>query len=301
MKPMGRCFVSALLIFAMLLGGCASAAPTEGTTEPPVTDAPATEAPTTEAPATEAPTTEAPTEPVVTEPITRENIVTDAHRDVKTFDDGEVLHAFPQINLIWDYAQEINEKIRQEFEGRLNDEGVMNWYGEYSYQYYVYEDILTVILRNASGESIADREGFDIAEAYQVYRLHISDGSPATTEEILALAGVTEEAFYKRVEVGTGNAFCTFFYEDAWENYLAAGPLENDLFLLKFRQTISEENVHRAIPYLNDDGELWFMGYVCQIAGADDHCVLRPYEQTEKISPHYEYMLALAAEADTTN
>ena len=54
MKPKGRYFVSALLIFAMLLSGCASVTPTEGPTELPVTDAPATEAPTTETPTTEA-------------------------------------------------------------------------------------------------------------------------------------------------------------------------------------------------------------------------------------------------------
>lgn len=285
-------FLAALLIFAMLLSGCASVAPTEGTTEPPVTDAPATEAPTTEAP-----TTEAPTEPVVTEPITRENVVTDAYRDVYMVTDGvEYVHAYPQINLIWEYAQEINENIRQEFESWLNDDGVMNWYGEYSYEYYIYEDILTVILRNASGEAVGGRKDFDIADEYLIYRLHISDGSPVTAEEVLKLAGVTEEDFYKRVEVGTGNACCAYLPVEMIEISLSSDAPMNSGALWSFSQTTSEEYVHRAIPYLNDDGELWFAGYVRQVAGADYYMVLLPYEQTEEFSPYYEQMLALAAE-----
>ena len=66
--------------------------------------------------------------------------------------------------------------------------------------------------------------------------------------------------------------------------------------LWSFSQTTSEEYVHRAIPYLNDDGELWFAGYVRQVAGADYYTVLLPYEQTEEFSPYYEQILTLALE-----
>ena len=289
---------AALLILAVALFGCGEVVPTEGTTEPTMTEA--TEPPTTEATealTTEEVTTEGPTTP--TEPITRENIVTDAHRDVYTFADGTgVLHAFPQINLSGEYAEEINEKFRQIFDGRLNADGVMTWYGEYSYEYYIYEDILTLVFRDSSGEAVGGREGFDIADEYLIYRLHISDGSPVTAEEVLESAGVTEEDFYKRVAVGTGNACCAYLPVEMIEISLSSDAPMNSGALWSFSQTTSEEYVHRAIPYLNDDGELWFAGYVRQVAGADYYTVLLPYEQTEEFSPYYEQILTLALERE---
>ena len=61
---------------------------------------------------------------------------------------------------------------------------------------------------------IEDRTGFDIADGYSVYTLHISDGTPATAEEILKLAGVTEEEFRQRVMVAAGDASCTFMPDE---------------------------------------------------------------------------------------
>ena len=58
--------------------------------------------------------------------------------------------------------------------------------------------------------------------------------------------------------------------------------------------------MHRAIPYLNDDGQLWFAGYVRQMAGATYRTVLLPYEQTEELSPYYEPMLELSPEFEGT-
>ena len=289
--------IAAAVTLALLLGGCGAVVPTEGTTEPTMTEA--TEAPTTEATealTTEEVTTEGPTTP--TEPITRENLVTEAYRDEYTLSDGTaVLHSIPKINLTGTYAEEANETLRGLYEGQQNDEGVLSWANPYSYEYYVFGDVLTVIVRNGSPYVIEEMKGFDIAAEYFVYRLHVSDGSSVTSEEILETAGVTEEEFYKQVAVGTGNSFCARLPEEYLERALSAEDPTSPLPLTEcFKDTIGEDYVHRAIPYLNDDGELQFVGFVRQIAGASYHEVLLPYEQTEGFSPYYERILALAEE-----
>ena len=85
--------------------------------------------------------------------------------------------------------------------------------------------------------------------------------------------------------------------EEYLERALSAEDPTSPLPLTEcFKDTIGEDYVHRAIPYLNDEGELQFVGFVRQIAGASYHEVLLPYAQTEEFSPYYEQILALAEE-----
>lgn len=52
--------------------------------------------------------------------------------------------------------------------------------------------------------------------------------------------------------------------------------------------------MQRAIPYLDDEGKLWFSADVRHIARAGSHMVLRPYEQSGELSSYYEQVLTLA-------
>ena len=279
-----------LLLLALLLSGCGAAVPTDEPSEPPRTDEVITKA-------TQAPTTEALTMPAETEPIQRENLVTEAYRDEYTRSDGVVvLHSIPKINLPGEYVEEVNETLRELYDGQQNDEGVLPWTEPYSYEDYVFGDILSVVVRNASVFQIEDRQGFDIAGSYLVYTMHISDGSQVTLEEILKLAGVTEEEFYQRVAVAAGDACCTYVPAELIEEQLAEDDPASTFIVQQFRRSISEEFVSKAIPYFNEAGELWFAADICHIAGAGDHMVLRPYEQTEPLSPYYEQVHALIGE-----
>ena len=289
MKPMGRCFVSALLIFAMLLGGCASAVSTEGTTEPPVTDAPATEAPTTEAPATEA--TEATTDEALAEARRRENLP-EVVRELEDF--------LPELVGQGNDVAQIGQAIDEKYGEQKADDGTFvleqDDMHSYSFAYWVSGDILSVVVRDASVYVIEDRTGFDIGDYYFVYTLHISDGTPATQDELLKLAGVTEEEFYQRVTVAAGDAACTFFPDTVIEEYLAAKDPSTTLPVESFRASIAEESVYRAVPYLDDEGKLWFTAKISHLVAAGIHMVLRPYDQTEPLSPYYDRIRALAAE-----
>lgn len=287
--------LAAGLVLSLLLSGCGAVVPTEGSVEPPRTDVGTTEA--TQAPTTEAPTTEGATVPAETEPITREKLVTEAYRDEYTRSDGVVvLHSIPKINLPGAYAEEINETLRELYDGQQDDEGVLPWTEPYSYEDYVFGDILSVVVRNASVFQIEDRQGFDIAGSYRIYTLRISDGSQVTLEEILKLAGVTEEEFYQRVAVAAGDACCTYVPAETIEEQLAQDDPASTFIVQQFRRSISEEFVSKAIPYFNEAGELWFAADICHIAGAGDHMVLRPYEQMEPLSPYYEQVHALIGE-----
>ena len=299
MKTSIKFFCAMLLLFAFLLSACGAVVPSEESVEPPRTDEVTTEA--TQAPTTEAPTTEGATVPAETEPITRENVVTEAHRDVYTWTDGsEYLHVFPKINLPGEYAEEINTKFQKWYDKQQKKDGVLQLACDCSYEFYVFEDILTVVYRESTPEAIHVEDGFDIADEYRVYQLHISDGSPVTTEEILRLAGVTEEDFYQRVAVGTGNAFCVDMASFLARVFSPDDPAAPAAAVPWFNDTIGEDYVHQAVPYLKDDGTLWFAGYVRQVAGASYFMVLLPYEQTEELSPYYEPMLELSPEFEGT-
>ena len=280
---------AALLIIALLLGGCASAAPTEGTTEPPVTDAPVTEAPTTEAPATEATeATEATTDEALAEARRRENLP----EVVRAFEDS-----LPEIARSGENAEQIRQRL-DELYGEKKEDGIVVLNDDYSFTYYISGEVLSVVIRLAYSTQIDPSEDFDAASNYTVYTLHIGDGAAVTAEELLRLAGVAEEEFYRLVAVGTGNWFCEWLPDDYLDSALRADdPVSPQPLVECFNETIGDEYVHRAVPYLNDDGELWFAGYVRQMAGATYRTVLLPCEQPEEFSPFYTQVLALASDS----
>ena len=283
---------AALLIIALLLGGCASAVPTEGTTEPPVTDAPVTEAPTTEAPPTEA--TEATTDEALAEARRRENLP----EAVRAFEDS-----LPEIARSGENAEQIRQTLDELYGEQKKEDETITLNDNYSFTYSISGEVLSVVLRLAYSEQIDPSEGFGVASDYTVYTLHIGDGAAVTAEELLRLAGVAEEEFYRLVAVGTGNWFCEWLPDDYLDSALRADdPVSPQPLVECFNETIGDEYVHRAVPYLNDDGELWFAGYVRQMAGATYRTVLLPCEQPEEFSPFYTQVQALASESvDTEN
>ena len=289
MKTKVKCFFSALLILAMLLSGCVSVMPTEGTTEPPVTDAPVTEAPTTEATATEA--TEATMDEALADARRREYLP----EDVLEFEDS-----LPDIASSGENAEQIRQKINECYGEQTDEDGSIKLNDRYTAQYWISGDILSVVLRAAYIEQIDASAGFGIASDYTVYTLHIGDGTKVKPEGILKLAGVSEEDFYQRVAVGTGNAFCVQMSDFLARVFSPDDPAAPAAAVPWFNDTIGEDYVHQAVPYLKDDGTLWFAGYVRQVAGASYFMVLLPYEQTEELSPYYEPMLELSPEFEGT-
>ena len=292
MKTKVKYFLAALLIIAMLLGGCASVAPTEGPTEPPVTDAPATEAPTTEVPPTEP--TEATTDEALAEARRREHLP----EVVLAFEDS-----LPEIARSGENAEQVRQTLDELYGEQKKEDGPVVLNDDDSFTYYVSGEVLSVVVRLAYSTQIEPSEGFGVASNYTVYTLHIGDGAAVTAEELLRLAGVAEEEFYRLVAVGTGNWFCEWLPDDYLDSALRAeDPVSPQPLVECFNETIGDDYVHRAVPYLNDDGELWFAGYVRQIAGAEYCTVLLPCEQPEEFSPFYTQVQALASESvDATN
>ena len=280
---------AALLILAVALFGCGAVVPMEGTTEPAMTEA--TELPTTET--TEAPTTEAPSE---TEGATDESLAEACRRSDLPLVVLEFEDTLPEILRSASDAEQIRQKISEIYGEQMKEDGTFVLDEHNTFAYWIDGDVLSVVRRLAYLEQINPSEGFQRASDYHVYNFRISDGKQLTVEEVLESAGVTEEEFYKRVAVGTGNACCAYLPGEMIEISLSSDAPMNSSALWSFSQTTSEEYVHRAIPYLNDDGELWFAGYVRQVAGADYYTVLLPYEQTEEFSPYYEQILTLALE-----
>ena len=256
-----------LLLLALLLSGCGTVVPTEGTTEPPTDEA-----------------------------------LDDARRreylpeDVLAFEDS-----LPEIAQSGENAEQIRQKLNELYGEQKKEDGTVALNDDYSFTYYVSGDVLSVVIRLAYSTQIEPSESFNVASNYIVYTLHIGDGVAVTAGELLQLAGIAEEEFYRRVAVGTGNWFCEWLPDDYLESALTADdPVSPQPLVECFNETIGDDYVHRAIPYLNDDGQLWFAGYVRQMAGATYRTVLLPYEQTEELSPYYEPMLELSPEFEGT-
>lgn len=234
------------------------------------------------------------TKPVSTEAMPAEP-VTDAYRGEWTATTGETYtYAIPKIDLPGEYTEKVNDKIFALYREKLSDEGELRLAADYSYESYVCGDLLSVVLRIAYPEQLTQGEDFSVASQHYVYTLHLSDGSEATPEEVLTLAGVAPEEFYEHVSAALGNAFCLSLSEDLLQDCLSDDtPTSPEAVLPWFSDTISVDNAKAALPYLNENGELFFVGTVYQIAGAVSHTRLLPYAREEEISPYYEALLEL--------
>lgn len=266
------------VIFALLLASCAKS------------DAPETPKAQSDAPAVQAD----PVAVVQTEPVTEAFRSTFTNRAT-----GYISYqVFPKINVDGAYAEEVNREIAAFIEERVDDDGKISYTGDYSYVYYVYEDILSVIICEVYPEQI-DTNDFAMASMHKVYTLHLSDGSEATTEELLSAAGVSADAFYPRATELMGNAFCQKLPEEMVESYLAMEEItvENNGLFRPLMQTVREENAKAVQAYLNAEGELCFAGTIYQIAGATGYSRIFSMSQTV-MSPYYEALMAKLAQID---
>lgn len=275
-----------LTLVLFLFSGCAEVAPeTQDTTE-------MSDESTTEASLAPSESEELTTEVPPTEEDTPDALVTDGFS--ASFTDpitSETYNlALPKIHLDGAYADEINEKITERYAQFVDDDGVVRIYGNFSYEFYIYGDILSVVTRDSYPEPPLPDE-FACAYDHRVYTLHISDGSEASADEILAAANVAPEELYERASELMGKIFCIRCPEYMLESHLAM-PEENLVsgLFLDFVDTICEENAMAVRPYLREDGMLCFAGYIYQIAGEDRNSRLFSYDE-ELESPYYEPLL----------
>ncbi|MBE6984592.1 MAG: hypothetical protein E7434_03050 [Ruminococcaceae bacterium] len=240
-------------------------------------------------PTTQTPTETEPTETTIppTEPVTvATELVSDAYVGKWTDEWGTTYeYALPKINLNSSYAETVNAEIYETYRDNLDENGVLCNTSHRWYETHIYGDILTVLMYHGP-EKVVNQDA-----AIWCFTLNISDGSQATTEEILQAAGVSTEDYFAQVQWSLGNACCSRIPEAHIESYLATDPDSNAVVHAVMQQTVKQSNLESAIPYLTDEGELYFVGTVYTIAGAGLFTEVHGYTETVEKAPYYDELL----------
>ena len=271
--PLFRRLLAAAVSAAMLLTLAACAEPPAGTEAPqhkPVSTLP--QAPTDRKPAVTEPPETIPTQPTTiptTEPATEPDIgstelVTDAYRHIWEDDYGyEYCYHIPKINL--SSCSGINEEIyRTLFQIYYQDvEECINEYGDPSlggmnYIWNHADGVISILV--AMPSNYADWTD------HMIYYVSAQTGERLEAADLLEVFGVSDRDFRDRV----------YSALDAyWDGILASWSEEDNAVLLDMsqgliEQTLADENIQAAVPFISADGDLSFLASVFVPAGGGE-------------------------------
>ena len=193
--------------------------------------------------------------------IDYENLVTDAYSDAFTDDyDCEYCFHIPQFNLYGDLAQQVNQTIYDRCYSILErdayscmDEYGYSELGKMLYCWGYQGDLASVVIEtNAS--MWADTQ-------YQVYSISTATGSEVSMDDFLAIYGMDRESFYDLVHSRLNQ------YWD--EMRIHRDNVGNDFFNDRVTRTLADENIRKAVPFINPDGGLSFVANIYSLAAGD--------------------------------
>jgi len=212
------------------------------------------------------------------------------------YEGRELLYAcsVPEIQCDSDYANEVNRELSEYYLGTFDAAG--NWLGaNMSYEWHISGDILSLVVYLFDTEYTTNLEP---GWPNRVYNIHMSDGSRATTDEVLQVAGVSKEGFRTRVREFLGSYFLYFAGGLTWKEILEDPEAHaEEIHLTHFKVTVGEDNLDRAIPYFTENGELHFTGRVyCPIGGYVFETPMSSRYDNFEVSAYYEDMLKLVTE-----
>lgn len=119
------------------------------------------------------------------------------------------------------------------------------------YRYYINGDILSLFVYQLSDIEI---------QIYEAYNINIVTGAEVTPTELLNTAGISPDQFIQNAKSILGQNYDSDIPED----------MKDEFYNTQYENTISDSNVNLNMPmYLNENGELCFVGAIYSIAGAD--------------------------------
>ena len=138
-------------------------------------------------------------------------------------------------------AMEINAELLQKY---------ITAYDSLDYSWAMNGDICTLLLQG-------ERDGSD----YSFYNLSYSKGSELSPEEVYTAAGYTEETFLTTAKEAILNYFFTRFDRPD-------SPVSRETLDYLAAASGGASNVALSRPYLDENGDLWILGRIFQIAGS---------------------------------
>lgn len=195
-------------------------------------------------------------------PLDDTNLVTDAYHDViydGNYTQEMLCYHIPQINLRG--SSDINLDIYTQLYGILNKDVYDNM-GDADYFPYISKMAYSWGIKNKSVSVLVETSQTDFAESnYYVYNVSADTGKEISAEELVGNYGLTINEFYNLAE-DTLKAFL-----DTQKEEMVSSANE-EIYEDCVEQTLSEENVKAAIPYINEKGELCIVTVVYTPAGA---------------------------------
>ncbi|MBR3460383.1 MAG: hypothetical protein IKH21_06290 [Clostridia bacterium] len=174
------------------------------------------------------------------------------------------MYRIPRVNLSSSDVEKINSEIYNSLSPIIEDAVVeIDEYGypytsdEIIYYWSVNGDVLSLVIRNSS---YPDSSG---GYEYMVYNISVSTGNRLSKNELLSVAGVSQENYRDMLWQALGSA-----YFQGKESYIDQVGYD-DFFRTQLENTLSENNIQSCVPYFNADGQLCIIGAIYSLAAAD--------------------------------
>lgn len=186
------------------------------------------------------------------------NFVTDAYCE----EFGGRKFNIPKINLSSDAVANINAEIWTKlYDGTVVE--ILKWWNqehsegdEYiTYNWYVNYNILSLVVESYPMDWVWWN--------YYVYNISVSTGDKISNNEIISMAGLSQEEYLDIVRQALGSAY----FQDK-ESYIEREGYDN-FFRTQLEKTLSESNIQSCVPYFNENGQLCIIGAVYSLIEAD--------------------------------
>lgn len=217
-----------------------------------------------------------------------DNLVSDAFSYTDAGESSSFEYHIPKINIDDAAIAQLNQEIYAglEYDHIASDIAAYGFADHSaSYQWSVNGSILSLVTKTD-----------DMMAAwteYSVYNISILDGTEITDEELVSSVGLSMDDYYIKVEQALGSK-----YWEGWDR--ANEQFQNnsfcEMFNAQLENTISQENLRKALPYLNSEGQLCIIAPIYSMAGADYY-----YHELNlsdlTLIPDYKYGVEIQAHA----
>ena len=217
-----------------------------------------------------------------------DNLVSDAFSYTDAGESSSFEYHIPKINIDDAAIAQLNQEIYAglEYDHIASDIAAYGFADHSaSYQWSVNGSILSLVTK--TDDTMA------AWTEYSVYNISILDGTEITDEELVSSVGLSMDDYYIKVEQALGSK-----YWEGWDR--ANEQFQNnsfcEMFNAQLENTISQENLRKALPYLNSEGQLCIIAPIYSMAGADYY-----YHELNlsdlTLIPDYKYGVEIQAHA----
>ncbi len=217
-----------------------------------------------------------------------DNLVSDAFSYTDVGESSSFEYHIPKINIDDAAIAQLNQEIYAglEYDHIASDIAAYGFADHSaSYQWSVNGSILSLVTK--TDDTMA------AWTEYSVYNISILDGTEITDEELVSSVGLSMDDYYIKVEQALGSK-----YWEGWDR--ANEQFQNnsfcEMFNAQLENTISQENLRKALPYLNSEGQLCIIAPIYSMAGADYY-----YHELNlsdlTLIPDYKYGVEIQAHA----